>query len=130
MFYNTKTYHTIRIIIGVLFLLYGINDLFNINLLPKSATSSHGQSLLSAITTTGYLFTLMKLVEITMGILFLSNRAIPLIVLCLLVPFVLNYFLFSLFLNPWGLPMAILALLGTLYFIICFKDRYKLLLKS
>ncbi|MDP3269557.1 MAG: hypothetical protein Q8M40_11015 [Legionella sp.] len=130
MFYNSKTYHVVRICIGTLFLIYGINDLFHLNLLPKSATSNDGQSLLTAISTTGYLFTLMKIVEITMGILFLSNRAIPLIVLCLLVPFVINYLLFSLFLNPWGLPMAFLAFLGTLYFIICFRDRYKPLLKS
>lgn len=129
MFYDSKLYHTIRIIIGLLFLLYGINDLFALNLLPKSATSAHGHSLLAAMSTTGYLFTFMKIVEIVMGVLFLSNYAIPLIVLCLLVPFVLNYILFALFLNLPSLPMAALALLGTLYFIICFKERYIPLLK-
>lgn len=127
---NTNLYHGIRIIIGLLFLLYGINDLFHLNLLPKSATSSHGQSLLSAMSTTGYLFTFMKIVEISMGILFLLNYAIPLIVLCLLVPFVLNYVLFALFLNLPSLPMALLALLGTSYFVYQFKELYKPLLKG
>lgn len=127
---ENKVYHSIRIIIGLLFLLYGINDLFHLNLLPKSATSSHGQSLLSAISTTGYLFTFMKIIEIAMGILFLLNYAIPLIILCLLFPFVLNYVLFALFLNLPSLPMALLALLGTGYFIYHFKERYKLLLQG
>ena len=130
MFLNKKLYHCIRIIIGLLFLLYGINDLFHLNMLPKSSTSSHGQSLLSALSTTGYLFIFMKMVEIFMGLFFLFNYAIPLIVICLLVPFVLNYILFAVFLNPPSIPMALLALLGTSYFLYYFKERYKPLLKG
>lgn len=128
MLTNVKIYHAIRLTIGILFLVYGINDLFHINILPKSGTQQQAQNLLSAIVTTGYMFNFMKVVEITMGILFILNRCVPLVVISLLTPFVLNYFLFSLFLNPPGLPMAILALVGTSYFIIFFKDKYKLLL--
>ena len=128
MLTNVKIYHAIRLTIGILFLVYGINDLFHINILPKSGTEQQAQNLLSAIVTTGYMFNFMKVVEITMSILFILNRCVPLVVISLLTPFVLNYFLFSLFLNPPGLPMAILALVGTSYFIIFFKDKYKLLL--
>jgi hypothetical protein len=70
------------------------------------------------------------MVEIFMGLFFLFNYAIPLIVICLLVPFVLNYILFAVFLNPPSIPMALLALLGTGYFLYYFKERYKPLLKG
>ncbi|CAM4459070.1 MAG: hypothetical protein LEGION0398_MBIBDBAK_00863 [Legionellaceae bacterium] len=130
MFFNQKLYRFISLTVGILFFIYGINDLFHINLLPKATSLQKGEHFVNAIMTTGYLYSFMKIVEIIMGALFIFNKFIPLVVISLLTPYVLNYFLFALFLNQTGLPMATLALIGNIYFLFYFKDKYKHILNA
>ena len=112
--------------LGLIFVVFGLNYFFQF--LPMPAVSSEGGALLGALINTGYLFTLIKVVEIVGGVLFLSNRYINLAVI-LISPIVLNILLFHILLDSAGLPMGLLitVLWGILF--VRRKGEYSNLLK-
>jgi hypothetical protein len=67
------------------------------------------QQFLEGILSTGYLFPLVKGVELAAGAMLIAGLWVPLASV-LLAPVVVNIFLYHLFLNPAGLPLAVLIL--------------------
>ena len=84
---------------------------------------------LGALASTGYMFPLMKIVEVACGGLLLSNRFVPL-ALALVAPNVVNIVLFHSVLAPAGLPVALFVLALELYTAWTYRDAYASMLRA
>ncbi len=96
-----------RILLGLIFTVFGIN--FYFNFLPAPELNAEATAFFGALLETGYMMQVVKLVEVVGGVLLLVGAFVPL-ALALLAPIVLNIFLFHALLDPAGLPVAILVL--------------------
>ena len=85
---------------------------------------------MGGLAATGYFFPVLKIVEITGGLLLLI-RKLPALALVLLAPIVVQIFLFHAFLEPEGLVLAVplLAIEAYLGFGV-YRDRFKDVLKA
>ncbi len=112
----------IRILLGTIFFVFGLNGFLNFIPVPtdmpeKLVTFSSG------LMASGYFFPLLKGTEVICGLMLLSGMFVPL-ALVVLAPIVLNIFLVHAFLAPSGMPMAILIGLMELY-LAFFASPYK-----
>ncbi len=104
-----------RTLLGLIFFVFGLNGFFQF--LPMPPPSPEGGAFLGALAATGYMFPLIKGVEVVAGALLLANRAVPL-ALVLLAPIAVNIAAYHLFIEP-GLGMVVLiaALMGYLAYV-------------
>jgi uncharacterized membrane protein YphA (DoxX/SURF4 family) len=101
-----------RILLGALLVVFGLNDIFGF--VPQPAPAPQAIHFLTGLATAAYFFPLLKLVEISCGLLLLSNRFTNLAVVAL-VPITMNIYAFHLFLDPGGIPVATVLALLTIY---------------
>ena len=102
-----------RILLGLIFLVFGIAGLFNLipppeNLPPDMLTFLNGMMAAK------YFFPLVKITEITCGALLLSGFFVPLS-LVVLAPIVLNILCVHIFMAPDGLVMALVIAVLEIY---------------
>ena len=116
-----------RLILGAIFLVFGLNGFFNFMPMPEMPDAAG--AFMGALAATGYMFPLIKMVEIVGGMFLLFGRFVPL-ALALLAPGIVNIALFHIFLAPAGLPMAGLLVLLALYLAWSFRDAYRPMLSS
>ena len=96
-----------RIILGLIFFVFGLNGFFNF--IQPPPMGEEAMAYMGALFATGYFFPVLKIFEIVSGALLLSGRLVPLALL-FLAPIVLQIFLFHAFLSPdAGFPLAILS---------------------
>ena len=86
-----------RVLLGLIFAVFGLNGF--LHFIPTPPMSGPAGAFGSAMFATGYLFQLLKSVEVIAGFLLLSNRFVPL-ALALLAPVVVNIVAFHTFLAP------------------------------
>ena len=103
---RTKVTLAARIVLGLIFLVFGLNGFFHF--LPQPPMSGPPADFIGALLATGYLFPLLKGTEVITGTLLLSGRLVPL-ALTVLAPVVVNIVGFHLFLAPSGLPLALVV---------------------
>lgn len=116
----------IRIILGLIFTVFGLNGFFNF--LPMPPPTEAGGAFLGALAATGYMFPFIKGVEVIAGLMLLSGVLAPL-ALVLLAPIVSNILLYHFILDPKpGLPIAIL-LMG-LFLAYTYKETYQPLFRK
>jgi hypothetical protein len=101
-----------RLFLGLVFTVFGLN--FFLHFLPTPPSTPRAGAFAGALFASGYLFPLLKLTEITAGVLLLGNRFVPL-ALALLAPIVVNIVGFHLFLAPSGLPLPLAVLAAELF---------------
>lgn len=116
-----------RLILGAIFLVFGLNGF--LRLIPMPMLPVHATAFLGALAATGYMFPLIKIVEIVAGLMLLLGRFVPL-ALALLAPDIINISLFHLFLAHIGLPVAGLLLVLSIYLAWSFRDVYRPMLSS
>lgn len=92
-----------RYLLGCILLMFGLN--YFLLFLPYPEMSIGAELFLRALNNTGYMFIMIKCIEITVAILFLLNRFVPLAIV-LIAPGIVNIVLFHLILDHRGLPMA------------------------
>jgi uncharacterized membrane protein YphA (DoxX/SURF4 family) len=110
-----------RLLLGTIFFVFGLNGF--LGFLPQPPVSAPGGAFLGALAATGYMFPLIKGIEVIAGALLLGNRYVPL-ALTLLAPIVVNIFAFHLFLSPGlALPTVVLAL--ELYLAFSYRDAFR-----
>jgi len=101
-----KTFSSIaRILLGILFLVFGLNGFLNFFTMPPP--SGLAGQYVGALYVSHYLSAVF-LLEAAGGALLLINRFVP-AALVLLGPVVVNILLFHCFLAPAGLPLALVA---------------------
>jgi hypothetical protein len=76
-----------------------------------------------------YLMPTVKIFELLCAIAFLSGRFVSLATVVIF-PIILNILLFHAFLQPSGLPLAILLMLGNLFLAYYYRDKYKAILAA
>lgn len=95
-----------RILLGLLFTVFGLNGFLHFLKMPPPTGQLAGQYM-GALFLSHYL-AVVFLVELIGGVLLLANRYVPL-ALVLLGPVIVNIVLFHSTMAPEGLPMALLA---------------------
>jgi len=94
-----------RILLGVLFLVFGLNGFLQFIKLPPPTGAA--AQFMGALFVSHEIAVIMAL-QVIAGVLFLANRFVPL-ALFLLAPVIVNIVLFHAFMAPEGLPMALIA---------------------
>lgn len=112
----------VRTLMGLLFLFASVT--YFLNLVPEPEMEGAMKSFNEGMDAAGYLVPLVKIVELTCAIAFLSGFFVPLAVLTLL-PVTVNIFCVHLFMAPSGLPVAIFALLGNLFLAYACRSHYR-----
>ncbi len=107
-----------RIILGLIFVIFGSNYFFHF--IPLPPLPEKAQAFMGGLAGAGYFFPLLKITEVACGILLLLNSLTPL-ALVILAPISLNILMFHMTLAPEGTPISMLivglhAFLGLMYF--------------
>jgi putative oxidoreductase len=102
-----------RLLLGLIFFVFGLNGFLNFIPPPPEGLPEAATNFFGAIISTGYFIPLLKVTEITCGLLLLTGFAAPL-ALVILAPITIQIFFFHLFLTP-GIqnlivPVLIIAL--------------------
>ena len=123
---NKKVALIARILLGLVFLVFGLNGFFQV--IPMPLPSEAGSMFMGALLDTGYFFVFLKLVEISCGIMLLSGFYVPLALL-ILSPIVVNILLFHIFLDMGGLVMAVILFMLTLIVAKAYESSFVEVLK-
>ncbi|HEY6462181.1 MAG TPA: DoxX family protein [Polyangiaceae bacterium] len=97
--------------------------------MPQPPMPERAGAFLGALAATGYMFPLVKGVEVVGGALLLSNRFVPL-ALAVVAPNVVNILLFHAVLAPGGLPVAIAVLGLEVFTAWSYRDAYASMLHA
>jgi uncharacterized membrane protein YphA (DoxX/SURF4 family) len=101
-----------RLFLGLIFTVFGLN--FFLHFLPTPPPPPRAAAFAGALFASGYLFPLLKAIEVVAGIALLSGRLVPL-ALAVMAPIVINILGYHLFLAPDGLPIPLAILAAELY---------------
>jgi putative oxidoreductase len=99
-------------VLGLMFFVFGLNGFFEFLPMPEMGESAG--NFMGGLGASGYFFPVLKTVEVVAGLLLLARMFSPL-ALVLLAPIVVQILLFHVFLEPGGLPMAIVITLIEAY---------------
>lgn len=114
-----------RLLLGVVFLIAGVNGYFVIfGLEPFIGTSPAAMALFEF----DYLLIIEKSLEIICSVLLLTNQFTPL-ALAILSPIIANIFLLHLFIDHSLLPLAIILVLAHSYLLFFYRKSFLTLLK-
>jgi len=111
-----------RVLMGGMFLFASIVVLFN--LFPQPEVTGKVKVFMDGIAATGYLLTTVKIFELLCGAAFILGRFVPLAAVVIF-PIILNILMFHIFLEPSGLPIAILLMIGDLFLAYYYREKYK-----
>jgi len=117
----------VRILMGLMFAFASIVVLFK--LVPQPEQTGNVKIFMDGMVATVYMMTTIKVIELICSVAFLSGRFVPLATVVIF-PINVNILLFHVFLEPKGLPIAILLMLGNLFLAWYYRDRYKAMLTA
>lgn len=117
---NSQFTKIVRILLGLILIIFGANKLYAFIPLPEPSAEAAG--FISSLAATGYVLTIIAVFEIFIGILLLVKKWVP-FALVLLVPLSLNILLFHIFLDVPSIGTAILVV--ALNAILLYKHRQK-----
>ena len=117
----------IRILFGLILVIFGSNKF--LHFMPMPPMPEAAGAFMGALVDSGYLMTLVALVEIVAGVSILINKYKTL-ALVILLPVILNAFLFHLFLDLSGIAGSAVALMMKMFLMYANKESYRSLLKS
>jgi uncharacterized membrane protein YphA (DoxX/SURF4 family) len=116
-----------RLLLGLVFFVLGLNGF--LQFLPQPPAPEKAMAFLGALAATGYMFPLLKSVEVIGGALLLSNRFVPL-ALAIVAPNVVNIVLFHAVLAPGGLPVALIVLALELFTAWSYREAFAPMLRT
>ena len=115
-----------RVLLALLFLLGAANGfawMITGQDLIHPPTSPAGLRFEGALRESGFIWPLMKSIDLVAGLMLLFNRA-PALALLMLMPIIVVIVLFHLVLNPGGLPIAVALSVLTAMLLFAWRDRY------
>lgn len=122
----TITANVARVILGLIFLVFGLNGFLHFIPMPPPTGAAADFSM--GLFKGQYFFPLMAFIQVVSGMLLLSGTLVPLALL-LLSPIVVNIFFFHLALAPSGLGMAIFIIAAIILLAVYYWPVYKPLFK-
>jgi len=117
--------HAARIVLGLVFFVFGLNGF--LHFLPQPPLPDAALPFISGLASSGYLFPVLKGVEVVAGVMLLASFMVPL-ALALLAPIIVNIALFHVLLAP-GLPMVVLLLGLEIYLAWSYRAAFAPMLK-
>lgn len=120
-----------RVLIGLLFIVSAVDGFYWLATgqpLIHPPTSPAGLRFEDALKESGFLWPLMKTVNLLGGLMLVCNRA-PALGLLLLLPVITVILLFHLVLNPGGIPVAAVLAVLTAMLLLAYRDRYAVLMR-
>ena len=118
----TITAHAARVILGLIFLVFGLNGFFQF--IPMPPPTGAAAEFIGGLIKAPYLLPFMALIQVISGVLLLSGRLVP-FALLLLFPITLNILFFHLALAPEGLGMAVFIMAAHILLAIYYWPVYK-----
>lgn len=116
----------VRSTLGGIFIISGLDGFFSF--LPPEQHTAEGLQFISAMKESGYLFILLKAMEVLGGAMLLFNFLVPLTIV-LLAPIVVNIFLFELFLSNSYMLLPTLLLACEVYLFWQYRHLFYWLLR-
>lgn len=113
-----------RILMGLVFLVFGLNGFFHFIPQPKDAMPAGAMDFFGALMKTHYMIPLIFATQTLAGVLLLLNRFVPL-ALALIAPVVVNIISFHLFLAPSGIPLAAVVLILELFLAWSYRKAFR-----
>lgn|SRR5689334_10944529 len=110
-----------RVVLGLIFFIVGIIGLLNLAQIPTRTNAAY--SFLQAMQSTGYLYKVVNGIEFLCGGALMVGFFVPL-ALVLLAPILLNILLYTMFLDPTGLPIAVVVLIIDLFLVYAYRMTY------
>ncbi len=111
-----------RVLLGLVFTVFGLNGF--LQFLPMPPMEGAAGAFVGALAASGYLFPLLKGVEVVAGLMLLANRYVPL-ALTLLAPIVVNIALFHFVLTPGEIGMAVALLAIEIYLAWSYRGAFR-----
>ncbi len=121
------TYNIVRIIIGLLFAVFGAMKFFPVP--PESIPTGVAGEVLAGLTASGYFMPLLAICELLIGLMLLFNKW-PALATIMLVPISLNILLFDIVLRPTGWLFGLIPIIVNAYLVYYHFDKYKPLLEK
>jgi uncharacterized membrane protein YphA (DoxX/SURF4 family) len=119
---NSKVTMVLRIILGLILIIFGANKFAGF--MPAPELPESAGNFMTALMVAGYMFPLIGAVEVIVGLLLVFKKWVP-FALLLLAPVSVNIIFFHLMLAPAGIgPGAVLAILNVAL-IYAYWDKYK-----
>jgi len=124
---NSFTRHLptiVRILMGLPLIVFGLNGFFNYIPPPTTPLPEKAAAFAGALANSGYMMQLIGATQLTVGLLLVLNRFVPL-ALALFAPFIVNSIAFHFFLEHSGLPMATVFLVMEVYLAWVYRNAYR-----
>jgi putative oxidoreductase len=121
---NSKVTMALRIVLGLILIIFGANKF--VGFMPAPELSESANNFWSALVNTGYIFPLMGFIEVIAGLLLVIKKWVP-FALILFAPIAVNFMFFHLVLAPSSIGPAALASVLTIILIYSNWDNYKAL---
>jgi putative oxidoreductase len=113
----------VRILLGLIYLVFGLNFFFHFLNMPQPVLSKEAMAFEGGLFGAGYFFPFMKVIEILAGLSLLINRFTALFAL-IIFPVTLNIFLFHTILAPAGAPLGIVMFLLNAFLGFAYRKQY------
>jgi uncharacterized membrane protein YphA (DoxX/SURF4 family) len=119
----------VRILMGLMFLVFGLNGFFWFIPPPKDPGPEAAAAFIGALMKTGYLMPLVSGTQVLVGALLLLNRFVPL-ALALITPILVGIITFHLFLAPAGTAPGLVLFLMDLYLAWAYRTAFRPMLAA
>lgn len=115
----------VRVLLGLLFLFASVS--FFLDLIPVPEMEGDILAFNTGLAASKYFFPLLKTTELLCGLALVIGFFVPLATI-VLIPITVNILMVHLFLDPTGLPMAIVMIVAHLFLIYACRAHYRRLL--
>ncbi|MGM0613540.1 MAG: DoxX family membrane protein [Bacteroidota bacterium] len=124
---NNLAMKIIRIVLGVILLVFGLNHFFQF--MPMPQPPEPAMNFMGALTATGFMWSLVGIVQVISGILLITGRYVAL-GLVLFAPVALVILLHHLFLDPAGGLIGYITFILEVILLYAYLEAYKPMLKQ
>jgi len=121
---NSKVSMIIRILLAIILIVFGVNKFGQF--FPMPPMEGDAATFMGALGISGYMFPLLGILEIGIGILLILKKAVP-FALILLAPLAVNMVLFHAFMAPEGIVAAAIVFVFNIALMYNSKDAYNTL---
>ena len=119
---NSKLTMILRILLGIILIVFGANKFGHF--MPMPPMEGDAATFMGGLAASGYMFPLLGILEIGIGILLILKKAVP-FALVLLAPLAVNMVLFHASMTPSGIAPAALVFLFNAVLMYDNWDSYK-----